>query len=134
MPVRCLTPEEKKDVIKAYSVDKLFLKDIAAAYCVSERTINRVLIEAGLATPVERIKGEAYQAMQLLKKHGYTVEELETLLNQFSVSTLKDPKEVVDEYLMSLTEAERIVLFNTIHKRNQANKNEFNDPRFSIAA
>lgn len=70
MSVKCLTQDQKYSLITLYK-NKLFnQKQLAERFNTSERTVNRVLIEAGLATPVARIKGEAYQVMQVLKKYN----------------------------------------------------------------
>lgn len=70
MTVKCLT-QTQKDIIVLWYQKKIYnQKELAKHYNTSERTINRVLIEAGLATPVARIKGEAYQVMQVLKKYN----------------------------------------------------------------
>lgn len=83
MSVKCLNEAQKNFVIKAYQAKHKSQKELAEYLNVSERTINRVLIEAGLATPVARIKGEAYRVMQVLKKYGITsVEQLERDLTQ----------------------------------------------------
>ena len=41
---------------------------------------DEMFIAAGIATPVARIKGEAYQVMQLLKKYNLNYSTLKTLL------------------------------------------------------
>lgn len=83
MAVTCLTQHQKSLIIVRYSNKSMTQKEMAKCFDVSERTINRVLIEAGLATPVARIKGEAYQVMQLLKKYNITsVDQLEKELLQ----------------------------------------------------
>ena len=70
MSVKCLTQDQKYSLITLYK-NKLFnQKQLAERFNTSERTVNRVLIEYGLATPVARIKGEAYQVMQVLKKYN----------------------------------------------------------------
>ena len=80
MPVKCLT-KAQKDLIIFWYKNKMFnQKELAERSLTSERTINRVLIEAGLATPVARIKGEAYHVMQLLKSYGLDLNELKTVL------------------------------------------------------
>ena len=82
MTVKCLNETQKNFVIKAYQAKHKSQKELAEYLNVSERTINRVLIEAGLATPVARIKGEAYQVMQLLKQYGITsVDQLKSQLD-----------------------------------------------------
>lgn len=80
MTVYCLT-DAQKDLIASWYKQKLFnQKQLAKQYQVSERTINRVLEEKGLATPVARIKGEAYQVMQVLKGYNMNVEQLKAAL------------------------------------------------------
>lgn len=81
MAVKCLTDVQKKFVALAYQNKHKTQKELAEYLNTSERTINRTLEELGLATPVARIKGEAYQVMQLLKKYNIsTAKELEPLL------------------------------------------------------
>ncbi len=70
MSVKCLTQTQKDMIVHWYQKKIYNQKELAKNYNTSERTINRVLIEAGLATPVARIKGEAYQVMQVLKKYN----------------------------------------------------------------
>lgn len=80
MTVKCITSDDKKR-IAGYFVAKVNTQcELAKSFKTSERTIHRVLVEAGIATTVPRIKGEAYQVMQLLKKHDIPVDELETYL------------------------------------------------------
>jgi hypothetical protein len=59
----------KKNVVYHYQANNMSIKELAEYAQTSTRTINRILIEAGLATPVERIQGEAKVVMTLLKKH-----------------------------------------------------------------
>lgn len=80
MSVKCLTKAQKEIIIYWYKNKMFNQSEMASRANVSERTINRVLIEAGLATPVARLKGEAYQIMQLLKKHGLDLHSLKTVL------------------------------------------------------
>lgn len=80
MSVKCLT-KAQKDLIVFWYKNKMFnQKELAMKCATSERTVNRVLIEYGLATPVARIKGEAYHVMQLLKKHGLDLNSLKQVL------------------------------------------------------
>lgn len=104
-------------------------KEMAEHLGVSERTINRVLNELGLATAVPRIKGEAYQVLRLLEKHNFTIKDLETLLEANSAT---DVEQLVDEYLMEQTHGDLIVLFNSIHKRKTSNA--FQNPAYIDAA
>ena len=80
MGVRCLEKHQKLTVLDLYQRKIMNQKDLAAKFSVSERTINRILIEAGLATPVARIKGEAYHIMKLLKKYDLELNTLRILL------------------------------------------------------
>lgn len=84
MTVKCLTEPQKKCIAYAYTRKTMTQKELAENFEVSERTINRVLIEAGLATPVERIKGEAYGVMQLLKKYHLDLASLTMMLERKS--------------------------------------------------
>lgn len=84
MAIRCLN-KEQKDYITLYYTQKLLnQKELADRYYVSERTINRVLIEAGIATPVARIQGEAYHVMKLLEKYGLDRVSLTAMLEGFN--------------------------------------------------
>lgn len=80
MSVKCLDKHQKNYIGFFYKNKKANQKQLAEQFNVSERTINRVLNEMGLATAVPRIKGEAYQVMQLLKKHGMDIQTLKNLL------------------------------------------------------
>lgn len=80
MTVRCLTQPRKNQILDLYKRKLMNQKELAEYFGVSPRTINRVFIEAGVATPVERIKGEAYQVMQLLKKFNVDYHTLNLLL------------------------------------------------------
>ena len=70
MPVKCLSAAQKNFIGVAYRNKHKTQKELAEYLNTSERTVNRVLEELGLATPVARIKGEAYQVMQVLKKYN----------------------------------------------------------------
>ena len=82
--VKCLNKHQKKYIVYLYNKKMMNIKELAKTYYVSPRTINRVLVEAGVVTTVARIKGEAYQVMQLLKKYGYTADSLEHLLEEMA--------------------------------------------------
>ena len=79
MSVNCLSQAEKDTVIHYYKIN-VPQKRLATYAGVSERTINRVLIEAGLATPVARIQGEAHQVMQLVKAYGLSYQGVKNVL------------------------------------------------------
>ena len=80
MTVRCLTQPSKNQILDLYKRKLMNQKELAEYFNVSERTINRVFIEAGVATPVKRIQEEAYQVMQLLKKFNVDYHTLNLLL------------------------------------------------------
>lgn len=80
MTVRCLTDLQKGAVAHRYRLRMDNQKQLALRFNCSERTINRVLVENGLATPIERIKGDAHYVMQLLKKYQIAPTELERIL------------------------------------------------------
>ena len=82
--VKCLNKHQKKYIVYLYNKKTMNQKELAETYEVSARTINRVLIEAGVATTIARIKGEAYQVMKLLEKYGYTKDSLEQLLEEMA--------------------------------------------------
>ena len=86
MAVKCVTEMQKKCIAYAYTRKTMTQKELAENFEVSERTINRVLVEVGLATPVARIKGEAYSVMQLLKKYQLDLASLTTMLERKSGS------------------------------------------------
>lgn len=82
MAVKCLNDVQKRTIAHLYRVKALNQKNLARQYEVSERTINRVLTEAGLATPVARIKGEAYHVMKLLEKYHLNLQTLTMMLER----------------------------------------------------
>lgn len=118
MTVSCLTQEAKNMIYTAHTNKTMTQKEMAEYFGVSERTINRVLNELGLATAVPRIKGEAYQVLRLLEKHNFTIKDLEILLEANSATAVD---QLVDAYLMEKTHGDLIVLFNAIHKRKTSN-------------
>ena len=80
MTVRCLSQRDKDTIVGVF-VAKLFTqRELAQSYKTSERTINRVLVEAGIATTVPRLKGEAYTAIKLMEKHQVPIYDLEAML------------------------------------------------------
>ena len=83
MGVSRLNQEQKDWVIQAYQAGKLNQLQIAAIATVSPRTISRVISEAGLATPVARLQGEALFVMKLLKKYDVMPNELEHVLKWY---------------------------------------------------
>ena len=81
MTVKVLSNEQKVRLIKFYKSKELNQKQLASYFGVSERTVNRVLNEVGIATAVPRLKGEAYQVMQLLKDYKLDYASLKKMLD-----------------------------------------------------
>lgn len=81
MAIKCLNEYQKRYVMYHYHKKLMSQKQLAQHFDVSERSIHRVLVEAGLATPVARIKGEAHQVMQLLKHYGLDIKTLKAILD-----------------------------------------------------
>jgi len=106
MTVKCLTQTQKDIIAYAYQHKRYTQKELAILYKVSERTINRILEEHGLASPVPRLKGEAYQAMQVLKRHNLTVEQLDAALSRPVLSF-----ESVQQYLNTCSREQLAKLF-----------------------
>lgn len=82
--VKCLTEPEKDVIVMSYQTKAMNQKELARFWDVSERTINRVLIERGQATPVQRVEAEAKKVMALLKKHGIEPYQLPKILANYS--------------------------------------------------
>lgn len=55
MTVKCINQTQKAIIAQQYAFIKVPVKDLASDYKVSTRTINRVLVELGVA-PVRRKK------------------------------------------------------------------------------
>lgn len=91
MTVKCLRDFQKDLACSWYKQKLKSQKELAEHFNTSERTINRVLIERGLATPVARIKGEAYHVMQYLQTMGISnVEDLKLHLAYLGQKTAAD--------------------------------------------
>ena len=110
MTVKCITNEEKNDIVFLYSVRHYLQQDIATRVGTSARTVNRVLNERGLLTTVPRIKAEAYNVMQVLKHYDLDAQELKVLLTNIE-STKHSPAAFVEAYLLNASEEELGRLF-----------------------
>jgi hypothetical protein len=84
MTVKCIKQDIKDQIAASYRNKYKSIKQLAIENHTSPRTIGRVLEEHGLATPVPRLKGEAYHAMKLLEKFNVSVEELEQILINYT--------------------------------------------------
>ena len=80
MPVKCLTPEEKVQVVTHYQIGRE-IQQIAQWNEVSPRTISRVLAEANLLTPTERIDADMKKIRRIMDKYGITVDTLDATLS-----------------------------------------------------
>ena len=106
MKVKCVPEYTKDQICLAYNNKALTLKELSDYFKTSTRTIGRVLEERGLATPVPRLKGEAYLAMQVLGEYGVTAAQLRPLLEAVSTQTPLSPDvqavmQIVKSYNMS---------------------------------
>lgn len=110
MPIKSLTDAQKTCIIEVYQDKNLTQKEIAQCMGTSQRTINRVLVEAGLLTPVPRIQAEAYTVMQVLKKHGIDPSKLDQTLSFAENIT----KHEVETFLLTLTDTETSELFYNV--------------------
>jgi hypothetical protein len=123
MTVKCFTSLEKDRIVADY-IGKCFPNNKALAECwaTSTRTINRILEERGLATPVPRLKGEAHQVMLLLKDHG--------------ISTAKELAEILVQYMNSTPPARPIAISQSAKQPRlfQPITNPADDHRFPLAA
>ena len=80
MPVKCLTPEDKVRVVARYQ-GGINITQIAEWEGVSPRTISRVLAEANLLTPTERIDADMRKIRRIMDKYGITVDTLDATLS-----------------------------------------------------
>lgn len=80
MTVKCLTPEQKMRVVRDYQ-EGWAITCIADWEGVSPRTISRVLAEAHLLTPTERVDAETKKIKRIMKKYGLTVDTLDATLS-----------------------------------------------------
>ena len=80
MTVKCLTPEEKVRVAADYQAG-WEIQQIAQWIGVSPRTISRVLAEANLLTPTERIDADMKRIRRIMHKYGITADTLDATLS-----------------------------------------------------
>ena len=80
MTVKCLTPEDKVRVAADYQAGWQ-IQEIAQSEGVSPRTISRVLAEANLLTPTERIDADMKRIRRIMNKYGITVDTLDATLS-----------------------------------------------------
>ena len=80
MTVKCLTPEDKVRVAADYQAG-CEIQQIAQWEGVSPRTISRVLAEANLLTPTQRIDADMKKIRRIMDKYGITVDTLDATLS-----------------------------------------------------
>ena len=80
MTVKCLTPEDKVRVAADYQ-GGWEIQEIAYQHGVSPRTISRVLAEANLLTPTQRIDADMKKIRRIMDKYGITVDTLDATLS-----------------------------------------------------
>lgn len=112
MTVKSINTVQKNTICSWYSGKLRNQKELATEFNTSERTINRVLIEAGLLTPVAQLKADAYNVMQVLKKHGIDPSKLDQVLTA-AYRPAPPTQESVAEYLYDAKREEITELFYT---------------------
>lgn len=80
MTVKCLSPESKVQVVTQYQAG-WEIQEIAHWNAVSPRTISRVLAEANLLTPTERIDADMKKIRRIMDKYGITIDTLDATLS-----------------------------------------------------
>jgi len=75
-----LTALQRKNIVYQYQSKQFNIRQLSGMYGVSQRTIGRVIVAAGLSLPVERLQGEAKLVMEILHKHKVTSLILNKLL------------------------------------------------------
>jgi len=93
MTVKCVNQLHQDAIVKFYNRGNWPIVGLASRFCTSPRTIGRILEERGLATPAPRLKGEAYNIMQLLKKHNLSYDGLENMILNFAILQKYKPKQ-----------------------------------------
>lgn len=81
--VKCVSETVKDQIVYHYKTRQYQNKEIAEAFSVSPRTVNRVLEERGLATPVARLKGEAYRIMKAIESADLTADQVLRALGEY---------------------------------------------------
>jgi transcriptional antiterminator len=80
MTVQCISPENKVSLVQLYS-NNWPIKDLSYYFQVSPRTVRRVLAEANMIMPSERIDAEIAKIKRIMKKYGITVDTLDATLS-----------------------------------------------------
>ena len=80
MTVQCISPENKVSLVQLYS-NNWTIKDLSCYFQVSPRTVRRVLAEANLLTPTERVDAETKKIKRIMQKYGITVDTLDATLS-----------------------------------------------------
>ena len=75
-----LNQEQKEDIGRLYETGEWHQKTLADMYLVSERTIGRVLREAGVLVSLPRVQESEFEMVQLLKKYRVNVIGLRMML------------------------------------------------------
>lgn len=81
MTVKTLNQDQKDIIIHQFGAKMRNQKQLAKQYGTSERTIARVLAEAGVHSAVPRMTGDAARAQQALAKHNLNFADLPGLLD-----------------------------------------------------
>lgn len=108
-----LTQAQKDAVITIYKAKTKSITEMAKLLNVSTRTIGRVITEAGLALPVQRLQGEAAQVMRLLYQHKISLQQLEELIG--ARDCIKQVQAAIDNF-----NGMKVSATNTCHAVGQA--------------
>jgi len=141
MTVKCVNEEVKDSLVHDYLHNKLLFpttKLLADCYIMSPRTVNRILAERGLKTPEQRIKGEAWNVMALLKLRKIeNAKELAQILDRVSdLSSFKTPVQETQSQLNKSTPAQLASYFYTatVHQISVAKATAINDAKQTTTA
>lgn len=80
MAVKSIKANIQQSIVEDYTSKKYNIMQLAKLHHTSARTVGRIIEEHGLATPMPRLRGEAYEAMKLLTYYGLTVDDLHVIL------------------------------------------------------
>ena len=86
MAVKCLNEHQKKYICYFFNMKQQTQKELAENFKVSERTIYRVLEEAGLFAAKPQVQEQDTQCIRLLRRFNVTP----TLLEKMLLNHVKD--------------------------------------------
>lgn len=124
MAVNKLTQAQKEMIRLNYTSKRMNITEMAKTLEVSTRTIGRVLDELDLPSPAPRLKGEAYNVMQVMKKHGITADKLDFALTVASKVDDKPDLDKITSQILELSDGTyNAFLAQVIHQREAKKQN-----------